>query len=59
MLATFPLVRTTMKHLEKQNVPERHGLLFQIMLLVQSMIILPRYYFLVTMEFITRPFKKR
>lgn len=59
MLATFPLVRTTLKQLEEQNRPERHGLLFQIILIGHSMIYIPYYYFLVTMEFITKLFKKR
>ena len=44
MLATFPLVRTTLKQLEEQDRPERHGLLFQIMLIGHSMIYIPYYY---------------
>lgn len=59
MLLTFPLVRSTMKQLEEQDKPERHGLLFQIILILHSMIYVPYYYFLVVMEFITKPFKKR
>lgn len=58
MLATFPLVRTTMKQLEEQNIPERKDLLFQIILIGQSMIYLPYYYFLVIMNFIVKLIKK-
>jgi hypothetical protein len=58
MLATFPMVRTTMKHLEEQNISERKDLLFQIILIGQSMIYLPYYYFLVIMNFIVKLIKK-
>jgi hypothetical protein len=59
MLATFPMVRATLKHMEEQGRQERNELLFQIILIGQSMIYVPYYYFLVTMEFITKLFKKR
>ncbi len=59
MLATFPMVRKTLKHMEEQGRQERNELLFQIILIGQSMIYVPYYYFLVTMEFITKIFKKR
>jgi hypothetical protein len=53
------MVRATLKHMEEQGKQERNELLFQIILIGQSMIYVPYYYFLVTMEFITKPFKKR
>jgi hypothetical protein len=59
VLATFPLVRTTMKQLEEQNRPERNGLLFQIILIVHSMIYIPYYYVLVIFEFFTKLFKRK
>ena len=59
MLLTFPLVRTTLKHLEEQNRPERNEVLFQIVLVFQSMIYVPNYYFLVTMELIVKLIKRK
>jgi hypothetical protein len=59
MLLTFPLVRTTLKHLEEQNRPERNEVLFQIVLVFQSMIYVPHYYFLVTMELIVKLIKRK
>jgi len=59
MLLTFPLVRSTLKHLEEQNRPERNGTLFQLILIFQSMLYVPHYYFLVTIEFITKLIKRK
>jgi hypothetical protein len=56
--ATLPMVISTMKLLEEQNRPERHGLLFQIILIFQSMIRVPQYYFLVIANFIVKLIKK-
>jgi hypothetical protein len=47
-----------MKHLEEQNISERKDLLFQIILIGQSMIRLPQYYFLVIANFIVKLIKK-
>ena len=59
ILLTFPLVRSTLKHLEEQNRPERNETLFQIVLVGQCMLHVPYYYFLVTMEFIVKLIKRK
>jgi len=59
ILLTMPLVQTTLKLLEEQNRPERNEVLFQIVLVFQSMIYVPHYYFLVTMEFIVKLIKRK
>jgi hypothetical protein len=59
ILLTFPIVKETLKQCELNNRPERNDTLFQLILIGQSMIYVPLYYFLVVMELITKPFKKR
>lgn len=59
VLLTFPLVRNTLKHLEEQNRPERNETLFQIVLVGSSMLHVPYYYFLITMELITKLIKRK
>lgn len=59
MLLTYPLVRDTLKYMEQQNLPERDSVLFQIVLIIQSMIKLPIYYYLVTMNFLVKLIKRK
>lgn len=58
-LLTLPIVRTVLKQMEEQNRPERNSILFQIVLILQSMIYVPHYYFLVVLELVTKPFKRK
>lgn len=58
-LLTLPIVRSVLKQMEEQNRPERDSILFQIVLILQSMIYVPHYYFLVVLELVTKPFKRK
>jgi hypothetical protein len=59
LLLTYPMVKETLRHMEKEDRPERNSLLFQIILLGQSMIYVPYYYFLMIMGFILKVFKNK
>lgn len=59
VLLTLPIVRNVLKQLEQENRPETDSIMFQIVLIFQSMIYVPHYYFLVTLELIAKPFKRK